>query len=236
MTWSVLTWNCRRTNRGTLWHSICLLCDHCPSPSALITNRCQPYPHTPSRSDGLRSKMWSVMLLYFFLVIFLPASRAARVDFARSRIVSGFLYPSCTFGIANIACLLHWRFVCCRNWPLPHLLPLTLGLDRQKQEHPANPKSATIKPCNPQSRRSRRSHRGEPLHLSDDARCHRLHLGSTIRVKENGFRLPVLQLWPCSGTSCDGGLQAVRRKDLLDGTYGSTHLRGRRIGTSSPHQ
>ena len=41
---------------------------------------------------------------------------------------------------------------------------------------------------------------------------------STRRVKGNGFRLPVLPLWPCSSTSCGGGLQAVRRRDLLDGT------------------
>jgi len=42
VTWSVLTWNCRRTKRGTLCHSIC---DHRPSPSALIPNHCQSYAH-----------------------------------------------------------------------------------------------------------------------------------------------------------------------------------------------
>jgi len=33
--WMILTWNCRQTKRVTLWHSICLLCDHHQSPSPL---------------------------------------------------------------------------------------------------------------------------------------------------------------------------------------------------------
>ena len=67
----LLTWNCRRTNRGTLWHSICSLCDHFPSPSAPITNRCQSFPHTPSRSDGLRLKD-VVCCTSVFLLGYLP--------------------------------------------------------------------------------------------------------------------------------------------------------------------
>ena len=50
------------------------------------------------------------MILYCLLIIFFPASRATRVDFAWSRIGSGFLYPSCTCRIVNTACLLHWRY------------------------------------------------------------------------------------------------------------------------------
>ena len=51
-----------------------------------------------------------------------------------------------------------------------------LLLIAESKGHPADPKSATIKYRNPQSRRLRRSHRGEPLHLSNDPRCHLLHL------------------------------------------------------------
>jgi len=50
------------------------------------------------------------VILYCLLIIFFPASRATRVDFAWSRIGSGFLYPSCTCRIVNTACLLHWRY------------------------------------------------------------------------------------------------------------------------------
>jgi len=45
-----------QTKQEALWHSICLFCDHHPSPSAVITNCCQSYAHTPSRSDGFPLK------------------------------------------------------------------------------------------------------------------------------------------------------------------------------------
>ena len=77
-----------------------------------------------------------------------------------------------------------------------------LLLIAESKGHPADPKSAIIKYRNPQSRRVRRSHRGEPLRLSDDPRCHRLHL----KGRQDGSRETAFA-YPC----CNCGLARAHR-------------------------